>query len=88
MQGCWRNDGKELFYVSLDGDMVSVPIKPGPVLEPGIPKILFSTRIPVAANLDQFAVTGDGQRFLVLESIESKAKPFTIVLNWPASVKW
>lgn len=38
-------------------------------------------------GFDQCAVTGDGQRFLLLELIESEAKPFTIVLNWPAAVK-
>jgi len=32
-------------------------------------------------------VTGDGQKFLLLESIEGEAKPFTIVLNWPAAVR-
>ncbi len=84
VQGFWRKDNKELFYIELDGNIVSVPIKPGPALEAGIPEVLFPTRVPVQAQWDQFAVTGDGQRFLVLESLESEAKPFTIVLNWPA----
>jgi hypothetical protein len=68
VQGCWGKDGKELFYLSLDGNMMSVPLKPGPAPEAGIPRVLFPTRVPVQPNLDQFAVTGDGQRFLVLES--------------------
>ena len=87
VQGYWRKDGKELFYLSLDGNMVSVPIKPGSPPEAGMPRILFQTRVPVAPQSDQFSVAGDGQRFLVLESIETEAKPFTIVLNWPAAVK-
>jgi hypothetical protein len=87
VQGTWRKDGKELFYLSLDGNIVSVPIKLGPSLGAGNPAILFSTRVPVHPNWDQFAVTGDGQRFLLLESTASEAKPFTIVLNWLASVK-
>lgn len=87
VQGYWRKDGKELFYLSLDGNMVSVPIKPGPSLEAGIPKILFQTRIPYTPSWDQFAVTSDGQRFPVLEGIETEAKPFTIVLNWLAAIK-
>jgi Tol biopolymer transport system component len=86
-QGYWRKDGKELFYLSLDGDMMSVPIKPGSAPEPGVPAVLFPTRIPFSPTADQFAVTGDGQRFLLLESLESEAKPFSIVLNWPAGVK-
>jgi len=87
VQGYWRKDGRELFYLSRDGNIVSVPIKPGPALEAGLPKVLYPTRIPVSATADQYAVTSDGQRFLVLESIESEAIPFTVVLNWPASVK-
>lgn len=87
VQGYWRKDGKELFYLSLDGNMVSIPIKPGTALEAGIPTVLFPTRVPVTATSDQFAVAGNGQRFLVLESIEAEAKPFTVVLNWPAAVK-
>ncbi|MFN7938802.1 MAG: protein kinase [Bryobacteraceae bacterium] len=87
VQGYWRKDGKELFYLSLDGKMVSVPVQPGTTLEAGIPKALFPTRIRVAPVTDQFAVSGDGQRFLLLESVESESKPFTIVLNWPAAVK-
>jgi len=83
VQGYWRKDNKELFYIELDGNIVSVPIRPGPALEAGIPQVLFPTRVPVQPQWDQFAVTADGQRFLVLESIESEAKPFTIVLNWP-----
>ena len=84
VQGYWRKDGKELFYLALDGSMVSVAIKPGPPLEAGIPEVLFPTRVRVQPFWDQFAVTGDGQRFLTLDSIETEAKPFTVVLNWPA----
>jgi Tol biopolymer transport system component len=86
-QGYWRKDGKELFYLSLNGNLVSVPLKPGPTLEPGIPKILFPTRLTVEPLYDQFAATGDGQRFLVIEPVETAATPFTIVLNWPAGLK-
>lgn len=87
VQGYWRKDGKELFYLSLDGSVVSVPINSGPVLEAGKPVVLFSSRVPVFPNFDQFAATADGQRFLLLESIDSAPNPFTIVLNWQAAAK-
>ena len=64
-----------------------MPVKMGQSIEAGIPSVLFSNRIPVSTTADQFAVTHDGQRFLVLEGIENEAKPFTIVLNWQAAVK-
>jgi Tol biopolymer transport system component/tRNA A-37 threonylcarbamoyl transferase component Bud32 len=87
VQGYWRKDGKELFYLSQDGDLMSVAVKPGAPPEPGIPKVLFRTRIPVAAQLDQYAVAADGQRFLLLESLENQARPFTVVVDWPTAVQ-
>jgi hypothetical protein len=84
VQPAWCKDGRELFYLALDGTMMSVPVKPGPPLETGVPQPLFPTRIPLRPTLDQFAVTGDGQRFLLIESRETDAPPFKIVLNWPA----
>ncbi|MBI3208567.1 MAG: protein kinase [Candidatus Solibacter usitatus] len=87
VQGYWRKDGKELFYLTLEGNMMSVPIKNGVALEAGIPNLLFPTRVPVEYQYDQFAVTGDGKRFLLLESIDSEAKPITVVVNWPAVLK-
>ena len=87
VQGYWRKDGKELFYLALDGAMMLAPINLGQRLETGAPQVLFQTRIPVTPTRDQFAVTGDGQRFLVIESLETDTKPFTVVLNWPAGVK-
>ena len=86
VQGVWRKDGRELFYLSLEGELLSVPIKPGLSPEPGVPKVLFRTRIPVAAQLDQFAATADGQRFLVLESQEGASRPLTVVVDWQAEM--
>ena len=86
VQAYWRKDGKELFYLSLDGNVMSVAIQPGNPFEAGIPKVLFATRTPVNPTSDQFAVTGDGQKFLVIEPIDAgEANPLTIVLNWPAT---
>jgi Tol biopolymer transport system component len=87
VQGVWRKDGRELFYLALDGTMMSVPITPGPALETAIPQALFPTRVPVWQTRDQFAVTGDGQRLLLLESTEVESKPFVVLLNWPATLK-
>ena len=93
-QGYWRKDGKELFYLSVGGDLTSVSIHPGASPAPGIPKLLFHTSVAVQPQLDQFAATGDGQRFLVLEPLgatdapaASSAQAFTLVVDWPAALK-
>jgi Tol biopolymer transport system component len=47
-QARWRADGRELFYVALDGRLMAVPIgfgSSGETVEPGTPIPLFSTTI-------------------------------------------
>jgi serine/threonine protein kinase len=78
----WRADGRELFYLSPDGKMMSVDLPGGPSLKPGIPTVLFQTPLLVDASLDQYAVTSDGQRFLMPVRIDRRPNAITIVLNW------
>jgi hypothetical protein len=87
VQGYWRKDSKELFYLGLDGAMMSVAVKLAPSLETGIPQTLFPTQIRVSPTADQFAVKGDGQRFLLMESMQTETKPLTVILNWQALLK-
>jgi Tol biopolymer transport system component len=87
VQGVWNKDGKELYYLSLDGVLMSVAVKPGPPLDTGIPQTLFPTRIAVSATADQYGVFDGGRKFLVIEPVETQAQPITVVLNWPTGVK-
>jgi Tol biopolymer transport system component len=88
VQGMWRKDGKELFYLGLDGSMWAIQVRAGAEgLEASAPQMLFKTRITVRPTSDQFAVTGDGKRFLVLEPAVSEVTPWTVVVNWPATLQ-
>jgi len=84
----WREDGKELFYPTVDGSLMAVTIKPGPVFEPGAPAALFKTRFSPAHFWEQtYAVTRDGGRFLVNTITEESASvPTKIILNWTAAL--
>jgi serine/threonine protein kinase/Tol biopolymer transport system component len=86
-QPLWRGDGKELYYLTLDGKMLAIDIMAGATLKTGVQKFLFETRVrhpkPV---MDQYGVSPDGQLFLVAEPLERVAKPITVVLNWPSAV--
>ena len=62
-QPLWRNDGKELFYLDLDGRMMVVPVTTGPSFDAGTPTPLFATGIR-PNDASQYAVASDGQRFL------------------------
>ena len=88
----WRPDGKELFYVGLDGRLMAVPIAVGAdrQLDPGTPVALFRAQ-PTGAWLTapkaQYAVAADG-RFLMTMTLEAAtATPITVVLNWDAAIE-
>ena len=86
----WRRDGKELFYVSPDKKMMAVEVKgEGATFERGVPKALFDVRVPsFNAAQARFAVTADGQKFLVNNTIgETTSAPIAVVLNWTADLK-
>jgi Tol biopolymer transport system component len=87
----WRRDGKEIFYIALDGRLIAVPIRSPSngqaALDAGAPIPLFTTRIggPVQANSrQQYMVSADGQRFLMNTVAEENAAPITVILNWKA----
>ena len=63
----WRNDGRELFYLTLESKLMSVDVKPGSTIETGIPKPLFQTSVTADPQHDLYSVTGDGKRFLMIE---------------------
>ena len=88
----WRRDGKELFYIALDGKLMAAPIQAaGQALEAGAPISLFQTRIVGGGQSgwrQQYAVAPDGQRFLINITVdESTASPITIVTNWARALK-
>jgi len=84
----WRADGRELFYVTPTGILMAVTMAGSARLEPGIPQRLFQT--PIASpglNIDQYDVSADGQRFVVLTpSQDSRQTPITVVVNWTANL--
>ena len=80
----WRGDGKEIFYLGLDGKMMSVMVDSGPdSLHAGPPKPLFQTRL-VPGGIRQYDVTRDGKRFLLnVPSPDTRDEPITVIVNWP-----
>jgi hypothetical protein len=85
----WRHDGKELFYIALDGQLMAVPIQiaaSGRSIEASSPVSLFATRVGGALqgpNKQQYVVSLDGQRFLMNTLAEGdQPSPITVILNW------
>jgi len=81
----WRGDGKELFYVSMDGLMAAPIEASGEGMRATAPTKLF--------DLDPndfllWDLSRDGQRFLVAKRITGGANPPIIVVeNWRAALK-
>jgi len=86
MQPEWRRDGEELFFISSDGQLMAVPLETtGPGLDAGTPRALFDVEIPEpdAPFPTDYAVTPDGQRFLVNGIVDQPNRPaLTVMLRW------
>lgn len=84
----WRRDGKELFYVAANDNLMAVPIgerENTATLDIGTPIALFSTRLAgPGLPKQQYAVARDGQRFLMNVIAEQSSSYVTVVQNWMA----
>jgi Tol biopolymer transport system component len=79
----WRADGRELFYIGPDEMLTAVSISLGSgTVTIGPPRPLFRLRITGSDVRQHYAVSPDGQRFLVNTLIEGvQPSPMTLVLN-------
>ena len=81
----WRRDGRELFYLAPDGNVMAVPVSAsGAVFQSGTPVALFNG----PPNPQGWDVTADGKKFLFPVPVGDAAQaPFTIVQNWRSLLK-
>jgi Tol biopolymer transport system component len=82
----WRHDGKEIFYLSLDGHLLATQVQPHEKsFDVGNTETLFEMRYtnPLGSAFD---VAPDG-RFMVLAQPEGSVQPMELVLNWNADLK-
>lgn len=79
----WRRDGRELFFIAGDGQMMVTATKTtGPQFEFGPPQALFKTNVIRTAN-HEYDVTHDGQKFVIANLVGvPTAPPPTVILNW------
>jgi hypothetical protein len=68
---------------------MAVDVKLGATFEASVPKTLFCTRVLLSLTSERhYAVTADGQRFLINSTIEeTSATPISVVVNWTAALK-
>ena len=83
----WRRDGKELFYISPDSEMMAVQVETAPVFHAGNPQALFQTEIVdtgIRTGPMSWDVAPDGKRFLIISPKSPYTTSVTLVLNWRA----
>ncbi|HWR84280.1 MAG TPA: protein kinase [Candidatus Deferrimicrobium sp.] len=86
----WRDDGRELYYITPEFDFMVVPISYEHGLEIGTPVRLFNQRYIFSGGytLAPYAVSSDGQHFYVLAPAEQgNAAEFIVVQNWAEELK-
>src|SRR5262245_25245502 len=88
----WRRDGRELFYYARNGEggkLMAAQVRSGESFEVDAVVPLFEFKR--GTRMDPFApyaVTGDGQRFLINEMVETNPNaPLTVVVNWAAGLR-
>jgi Tol biopolymer transport system component len=84
----WRRDGKELFYLDLEGNLMAAEVTTAGQLAVGAPAMLFASPGPRGGFGTSFAAAPDGHRFLWrLRPPGSKSEPIQVFVNWPAGVR-
>jgi Tol biopolymer transport system component len=90
----WRQDGKELYYVDLDGKLMSISISAGTAFQAGVPKVLFRTpprglQKPGNPGMRSWSPSPDGKRFLFLVPEKQETAPLTVfpqLAGWPKEI--
>jgi len=81
----WRRDGKELFFLS-QGKLMAAEVKANSTsLDVSNPQLLFDAHSGFG-GFAHYAVTRDGNRFIVATVGEGGTAPMNLVANWTADL--
>ncbi len=88
-QPIWSRDGRELFYRTEEGTVMSVPVEIARSFTHGTPVPVVTPRQTLRdwRNGPSYDVSPDGQRFLFIRAAELNIHSLHIVLNWDVEVK-
>ena len=83
----WSGDGRQIYYISPERKMMSVPVSLGASFDAGTPVSLFSARLR-DIPFRQYAASREGSKFLLNRSVgEESSRPMTLVQNWSAQLE-
>jgi eukaryotic-like serine/threonine-protein kinase len=85
----WRRDGRELFFTTAASRLAAADVRAtGDRLDVSLPTELFEIRGFQGTGFDDYAPSGDGQRFLVKVPVEEERLPVLhVVTNWTSLLR-
>jgi Tol biopolymer transport system component len=81
----WNANGRELFFVGGDRQMMAASVFTSPSLRASSPKPLFDTHLEMVwmDTRNHYDVTPDGRRFVILRpESDRRTAPFAVIGNW------
>lgn len=87
--GLWRADGKELYFVTVDGDLMAASIQEsaGSIMVEGVRRLrrspFLTGRVRTVFDVDP----KDGQRFIGSTAPDTTSLPLNVITNWTAKLK-
>ncbi|UCC25043.1 MAG: protein kinase [Gemmatimonadales bacterium] len=78
----WAHSGRELFYVSPEGNMMAVDVTTDPTFTPtGQPRVLFPAQGYLTNNLTaHYDISGDDQRFMMIQRTGGSAESAKVIV--------
>jgi hypothetical protein len=85
----WSDDGRELYYITLDWDFIAVPITTSGKFAAGKPVTLFNKGLNLVGFIhDRYAVTKDKNKFIMTVPVAAtRGGEFTVVVNWTKEIR-
>ena len=90
VQPRWRSDGRELYYLGTNGQVMVVAMPDGDPTKARSPQPLFGLRLDPSPAFDQYTPLPDGQRFVVRRQLRpggADTAPVHVIVNWPETLR-
>ena len=87
VQPQWCNDGRELVYLSPDGQVMSVAMSDDRGAPPSVPRPLFDGRLLPSAQYDQIRVSRDCSRILLQRPAGERSSQLRVIVNWASLMR-
>ena len=87
LTSAWSKNGRELIYHNRTNDLISVPVSAGDDFVTGTPVRLFHADITEHGwAIRRWAVTADGEKFLVNQKVKNPLSGITVTRNWESAI--